>query len=83
MSAPFHLTIMSCDKKIFEGELQSLVAPGQIGYLGILANHASLMTALIPGKISLRDNFGTSRIIESKTKGFLEVINNKVTILLD
>lgn len=79
----FHLTITSAEKKIFEGEAQSLVAPGEIGYLGILANHAPLMTTLVPGKITVRDVSGKAKAFESAANGFLEIINNKAAILLD
>ncbi|MCX5678154.1 MAG: F0F1 ATP synthase subunit epsilon [Candidatus Omnitrophica bacterium] len=79
----FHLTILSSDKKIFEGDLQSLVAPGEIGYLGILADHAPLMTTLLPGKITLKDASGKTTALDSKTNGFLEIIKNRATILLD
>ena len=83
MPTLFHLTIASSEKKIFEDEVQSLVAPGEIGYLGILANHAPLLTTLIPGKSTIRDASGKARAFESKTGGFLEILNNKATILLD
>ena len=83
MPALFHLTIASSEKKIFEGDLQSLVAPGEIGYLGILANHAPLLTTLIPGKITVRDAYGKTSDFDLRTGGFLEITNNKATILLD
>ncbi|MFH1190407.1 MAG: F0F1 ATP synthase subunit epsilon [Candidatus Omnitrophota bacterium] len=83
MPALFHLTASSGDKKIFEGDLQSMTAPGEIGYLGILANHAPLMTTLVPGRITVRDASGAVKSFESISRGFLEVLDNKVTILLD
>ena len=79
----FHLTILSSDKKMYEGDLQSLVAPGEAGYLGILANHAPFMTTLVPGKITLKDAAGKTTALNSKAGGFLEIIKNKATILLD
>jgi F-type H+-transporting ATPase subunit epsilon len=79
----FHLTILSSDKKIFEGDLQSLIAPGGLGYLGILPDHAPLITTLVPGKITLRDAAGKTTALDSKANGFLEIIKNRATILLD
>lgn len=79
----FHLTVLSSDKRIFEGDLQSLVAPGEMGYLGILANHAPLMTTLVPGTITLKDAVGKITVLDSKSRGFLEIVKNKATILLD
>lgn len=83
MPALFHLTILSIDRKIFDGDLQSLIAPGEIGYLGVLANHAPLITNLVPGKITLKDASGNITGLDSRTAGFLEVSDNKAMILLD
>ncbi len=79
----FRLTILSSEKKIFEGDIQSLVAPGGMGYLGILANHAPLITTLAPGKITLKDAADKITAIDSKAGGFLRVLKNKASILLD
>lgn len=82
MSPTFHLTILSSDKKIFEGDLVSLIAPGEVGYLGILAHHTPLITPLVPGRLTMRDSSGKTTLIENNNKGFLEVSDNKATILL-
>jgi len=68
---------------VYEGRVSSLIAPGELGYLGVLANHAALITNLIPGKISFRDGSNKLTTIDSKGKGFLEVLNNNATLLLD
>ena len=83
MAALFHLTIMSSDKKIFEGDLQSMVVPGEAGYMGVLANHAPLLSTLVPGKITLRDDSGRVKALKSEAGGFLEVLHNKAVILVD
>ena len=68
---------------MLEGQAVSLTVPGAAGYLGVLAHHAPLVCATVPGKISLRDSAGKSVEINSKGKGFLEVLNNNVTLLLE
>lgn len=65
MTALFHLTILSSDKKIFEGDLQSMVAPGEAGYLGVLANHAPLLTTLVR-EDNFEDASGKVTAFESK-----------------
>ncbi len=63
-------------------DAESLIVPGVTGYLGILANHAPLMTALGIGKLSYRDNSGYDHLF-AVTEGFLEVSDNVVTIIAD
>lgn len=79
----FNAQIITADKRIFEGEISSLVVPSELGYLGVLADHAPLIANLRPGKITFRDNSGFEKEIINKGKGFIEVIRNKATILLD
>lgn len=80
---PFHVNILTPEKHIFEGELASLIVPAALGYLGVLSNHAPLVANLIPGNITYKDSLGEQGVIKNAGKGFIEVIKNKATILLD
>ena len=82
MEKAFQLNILTPDKIIYEGKTVSLTVPGEAGYLGILPNHAALVTTLVAGKIVLKDEKGEQKIIESQGKGFLEVFHNDVTVVL-
>ena len=79
----FSAQILTADKKIFEGDVYSLVVPAALGYLGILANHAPLIASLKPGKITFKDSSGSQKEITSQGKGFIEVEKNKAIIFLD
>ena len=83
MEHSFYVDIISPEKKVFEGEISSLVVPAELGYLGVLANHAPLVANLVPGKISFRKASGEQTVIRSQGKGFLEVLKNKVVLLLE
>ena len=78
----FKLSVVTPEKTFFEQEAVSIIAPGSEGYLGILTNHAPLITALIPGKLTVTDteNRQTDYALSG---GFLEVSHNIVTILAD
>ena len=79
----FRLEILTPQKTVFTGMVTSLVAPGTIGYLGVLANHAPLMTTLVPGTVTFRDPAGATQKLQSTGGGFLDVAKNRATILAD
>ena len=78
----FKLSVVTPEKVVFEQNARSIVAPGSEGYLGILTDHAPLITAMIPGKLTVTDD--TNQVQEfALSGGFLEVAHNVVTILAD
>ncbi|MDA1256317.1 MAG: F0F1 ATP synthase subunit epsilon [Chloroflexi bacterium] len=79
--ARFTLTIVTAESQVFSEEADSLVAPGIEGQLGILPNHAPLMTQLQPGEMTVR--VGNDEVVMAVAGGFMEVLNNRVTILAD
>lgn len=83
MEKLFSVEIISPEKIIYRADIQSLVVPSELGYLGILADHAALIAHLAEGKIILKDGAGEERVFHSGSQGFLEVLENKVTIVLD
>ena len=76
------LSIVTPEKVFFEADIKSLVVPGSEGYLGVLSNHAPLITALKPGRIEFRDVDDKVNLM-AVSGGFLEVSNNKATIIAD
>ena len=60
----------------------SIIAPGEDGYLGILRNHAPLVTTLAPGTLRWRRPDGSRQGIRIGT-GLLEVVHNRCTVLTD
>jgi F-type H+-transporting ATPase subunit epsilon len=76
------LNVVTPEKVIFEDEVISIVAPGSEGYLGLLTDHAPLITALVPGKLTVKDRDGKERFF-CVSGGFLEVSNNVATLLAD
>jgi F-type H+-transporting ATPase subunit epsilon len=78
----FRLSIVTPERVVYDADILSLVAPGSGGYLGILSNHAPIITALKPGKIEFHDATDKLHIL-AVTSGFLEVSANKATILAD
>lgn len=79
----FTLEILTPRRTVFTGPVTSLVAPGALGYLGVLAHHAPLITTLVPGKITFRDADGKTSSLQSQKGGLLEVFHNQATLLAD
>lgn len=83
MAKTFHLQIITPEKVFFDGQVVSLVVPGEAGYLGVLADHAPLISTLKPGKIQVTPATDAAAFaVMSPGNGFLEVLKNQVTLLL-
>lgn len=76
----FHLTIVTPEKTIYEGDVISLVAPAVDGEIGILTNHHPLVTKLGVGGLRIKKNDGVEEVL-FLNGGYLEVNNNKATVL--
>lgn len=76
------LEIISPDKKLFEGEIKSVSLPGSDGSLGILNNHAPMISALKAGKVKITENSGSIQMLTIKG-GVVEVLKNKVIVLAE
>lgn len=78
----FKLSVVTPEKVVLEREVRSIVAPGSEGYLGVLTDHAPLITALVPGNLTVveQDHKKAEYCIAG---GFLEVSGNIATVLAD
>jgi F-type H+-transporting ATPase subunit epsilon len=76
------LNIVTPEKVFYEDEVSSLIAPGSEGYLGVLTDHAPLITGLVPGRLTVKDEKG-QEVSFAVSAGFMEVFKNQVTILAD
>lgn len=78
----FRLFLATLEKVIFDDDVQSLIAPGAVGYFGILTNHAPIIASLKPGKLVITDK-NHNKIVWAISGGFLEMSHNNSTILAD
>ena len=78
----FQLSIVTPQETVLDETVMSIVVPGAEGYLGVLAHHAPLITPLQPGKITVHLPTGEERTL-AVSGGFLEVADNRATILAD
>ncbi len=75
------LEIVTPEGKVFSDDVITVVLPGALGEMGVLPNHAPLVTALIPGE--LRYTQGTTVTELAVGDGFVEVTGDTVKVLTD
>ena len=82
MANAITLRVLTQAGPAIEDDAVSIIAPGEVGYLGILRNHAPLVTTLKPGTLTWRRPDGDQRTVRLG-RGLLEVQRNHATILTD
>ena len=83
MSPPlFRLEVVTPESPVLSEDVQSLVAPGEDGYLGVLAHHAPLLTALKAGDLKITRAAG-EEVHYSIIGGFMEVTGTAAVVLAD
>ena len=78
----YKLAILTPEGRCFDGDIQSLVAPGLAGSFGVLANHAPMVAALRAGIVTVAVN-GEPASIFVIGGGIIEVESDGVTLLAD
>lgn len=76
------VSILSPEKKIFEGEANLVEVPGEKGRFQMLINHAPIVSSLVKGVVRIieTNNKETKFDIES---GVVECANNEIIILIE
>lgn len=77
----FHFELVSPEKLLFSGEVDSVVAPGADGQFTVLANHAPVMTTLKPGVVTIASAAGAEK--HFLRGGFADVSAKGFTILAE
>jgi len=81
---PFHLSIVTPAKTVYEGEVSSVTLPAADGYLGVWAHHAPMVAAMRPGVLNFDDVENPDRGLQYAVGGgFCEVSDNKLIVLVD
>ena len=88
------IEIVSPEKTIFTGDVNSVYLPGAEGFFQILNNHAPIVSTLKKGTIKLSGKFeddvsenltleGVNKASLAIESGVVEMKNNKLIILVD
>ena len=79
MAGDISLRVVTPARLVLEEQVDELTAPGPLGQLGILPDHAALMTTLDIGQLSYKKS-GANSVI-TLAGGYAEVLDNVVTVL--
>jgi F-type H+-transporting ATPase subunit epsilon len=78
---PLHLEIVTSERTVFEGQVDMVTVPGGGGEMGILPNHAPVLSTLRPGELCVKVGGETHAFAIGG--GFVDIHNNNVIILAD
>ena len=81
MADTFQLQVTTPERLVVDEQVTSAQIPGKEGYMGILAGHAPLLSALRAGELSYEGGGGPHRI--TVTGGFVEISDNQVRVLAE
>ena len=74
-----HVSVISAERSVFDGDADAVVAPAFDGLVGILPRHAPFMTLLGEGIVKIRQSGGKLTRLQVMG-GFLQVASNVVRI---
>ncbi|MFN8457351.1 MAG: F0F1 ATP synthase subunit epsilon [Anaerolineae bacterium] len=80
--ATLHLEIVTIERKMFDDQVNMVIAPGSEGMLGILPRHAPLITSLTFGELQIKKD-GHEDQFFAIGGGFMEVQPDHVVVLAD
>lgn len=74
------LTIVSPEKVVYSGEVESVTVPGTKGRFEILNNHAPIVSTLTAGTVVCQ---GKEPLTLNILGGFVEVAHNEVSVCVE
>lgn len=77
------LEILTPVRKLYSGSVYGVLMPGISGMFEVLDKHAPLVSALRAGRVKVLKDKSNSTLSFDITGGFVEVLNNKVTLLAE
>src|SRR2546422_9097569 len=78
---PLHLEVITPERKVYEDDVDMVVAPATDGYVGILPHHMPLFTTLGPGEFKVKRG-GVEELL-AVFGGFMDVRSDRWVALTD
>lgn len=77
------IEIITPDKKVYEGDIQSIRVPGEKGSFQVLKDHAPIISTLEDGPVIIVDSKGAEIRYRIEGGGIIEVKKNKIALLVE
>jgi F-type H+-transporting ATPase subunit epsilon len=81
MADKLHFSLVSPERELMSADVDQVDIPGSEGWIGVLPNHAPLMTTLAPGMLMIKDGSGEHRFFVRG--GFAEISPAGLTVLAE
>jgi F-type H+-transporting ATPase subunit epsilon len=78
-----NLEILTPERKLFSGDVYGVQLPGVTGLFEVLEKHAPLVSALKAGRMKVLKDRNNHLAFYDIQSGFVEVLDNKVTVLVE
>jgi F-type H+-transporting ATPase subunit epsilon len=78
-----NLEILTPERKLFSDDVYGVQLPGITGLFEVLEKHAPLVSALKAGRLKVLKDKSNHFVYFDIQSGFVEVLNNKVTVLVE
>jgi F-type H+-transporting ATPase subunit epsilon len=78
----FHFELVSPEKLLFSGDVDSVIVPGSEGEFTVFAGHAPFMSTLRPGVVAIAEGAGKNQRLFVRG-GFADVAPTGLTILAE
>jgi len=81
MAATLKLEIVTPEAKTYSDDVEMVTLPGSEGEMGVYPQHVPLMSAIVPGEVTVKKN--GEELYFAVGDGFVEVTAERVAILTD
>jgi F-type H+-transporting ATPase subunit epsilon len=71
--------VVTPSRLVLDEEVDEVTAPGELGEFGVLPNHISFLSTLVPGEMTYKQ--GTTKTTLAVSGGYAEVLDNVMTVL--
>jgi len=82
MAGLLHVELVAADRLVWSGEATMVIARTTEGDVGILPNHAPMLSVVIEGVVDIQTDEGETWVA-AVDAGFLSVANNRVSVLAE
>ena len=82
MAGLLHVELVAADRLVWSGEATMVIARTTEGDVGILPNHAPMLSVVIEGVVDIQTDEGETWVA-AVDAGFLSVANNRISILAE